>query len=145
MTMFFTDLQWADAARRFVLASGGASLAMIPADPANTDYQAILASGVAIAEPDAPIVTEDMVREEAHRRIRVLLGAVSTAHAALIVADNEREMRCLAEAGEGKSKRASELRALDSKIEAIWTGYNDVPSPPPADFAAASRWQDIKE
>lgn len=114
--------------------------AMVPCDQNNTDYAAIVPSGAAVAPYQPPSPTSDHVRREAHRRLCQVVGAVGIAHAALIIGDNERELRCLVEAGPGAGTRAAEIRSLDAAIEAVWTAYIAVPEPPPVDFAADARW-----
>ncbi len=129
--------RWADSDQTVVFSSDGR---FIPADENNTDYAALLRSGEVIEAYSEPRPTEDEIRAEVHRRIRVVLGAIDTAHAALIIADNERELRKIIEDGFDNSPRAQEIRALDADIEKIFTRYNELLEPYPFDYTDDKYW-----
>ena len=130
-----TTLHWLDAEKTTIVRGAD----RIPADPENTDYAAILASGEVIEDYVPPPPAEhDLVREY-ERRLCGLLGARDLAHAAYIRADNEAELRELTSSGADPARRL-ELIEASSAVARLIEKYNAVPMPPPLDYADDARW-----
>ncbi|MFM9941399.1 MAG: hypothetical protein ACKVP7_18095 [Hyphomicrobiaceae bacterium] len=117
---------------------------IVPADPRNTDYQLILASGVTIADAVPPLPTDADATAEYRRRLCAILGADNLAHAGFIRADNDVEMRRLETATIRTAEEEAwlaELHRIDRAVADLITCYNALPAPPPLDFAADRHWQ----
>lgn len=117
---------------------------VVPADSRNIDYQAILASGVHIAEAVPAAPTDADVTAEYRRRLCAALGADNLAHAGFIRADNDVEMRALeakADRSPEESAWLADLHRTDAAVALLIERYNAMASPPPADYSADVHWQ----
>ena len=93
-------------------------------------------------------VTADDVREEASRRMRVLLGARDKEHLSILVSNGQREsVRLLNKRlilGQAwtpdEAARAAYLSAVDERIELIRAHSNVLETDPPADYTADKHW-----
>lgn len=120
--------------------------AIIPADPANVDFQEHLrwlAAGHVMPVDAAPPPTDAEVSREYERRLFAILEARDLAHAAFIRADNEaelRELHALSAPSAADSARIVELEAASLAVARLIACYNAIPTPPPADYATDARW-----
>jgi hypothetical protein len=135
--------RYADAKASTIITDDGH---IVPADPGNIDYQALLASGVGIAPFAPPPPTAADVRAEAARRMQLLVGARDARHLDVIVSNGTREairllrLRAEREWTAEEGTRAAQLQQLDTAIDAIRAASNAMEAEPPADFASDARW-----
>lgn len=92
------------------------------------------------------VVTPEDVRAEYQRRLILLLGAGSLAHAGFIRADDADEtaaLQALASPTPEQAARLAELIARRNAVTGLIDRYNalDAMSPIPADYASDERWQ----
>lgn len=135
MTWHFTSPQASVVAR--VLADGGTESRLAT----TLDPQGLAA--VAAFEPPPPTAAD--LTAEYRRRLLILLGADSLAHAAFIAANDEvelRQLRELAEPTADQAARIADLVARAGATAALIERYNaiDALAPLPADYASDSRW-----
>lgn len=134
-------MRWVDPEQTMIDCGGGR---YVPADPGNSDYAAIIASGAAIETCATAAPTGADLDAEYTRRLVAQLGARDLAHASFIRADDRVELTALlaiATPTAEQTARVGELQARDAAIVALIDAYNAIPDAPvPADYAAASRW-----
>lgn len=86
------------------------------------------------------------VREEAQRRMMLLVGARDADHLDVLVSNGTREAVRLLRLKSSRvwtseeAQRAALLEATDAAIEAIRAASNALEPNPPADYAADARW-----
>lgn len=132
---------WGDDTRAVVLGPAGRS---IPVDLNNSDYAALVAAGVPIADHVPPAPTASDVQREYWRRLCIALDARDLAHAGFIRADDHVELQALlavASPTPEQTTRIAELQARDIAVASLIDAYNAIPdNPPPADYADDTYW-----
>ena len=135
---------YADPDHRWIAGPSGQT---IPADPANADYAALLATAEPIGAFVPPPPTADDIRAEASRRMQAMLGARDAAHVDLIVANATREAVRLQNIRlkggtwtPEQSARIATLEAADAALEAIRSVSNAMEASPPSDYTSDSHW-----
>jgi hypothetical protein len=143
-----------DAAGSVIAVTEDAATRYVPVDPANRQYQALVAAGVPVTPYQPPPLTADDVRAEAARRLQRLVGARDGAHLDVIVANGSREAIRLQEKliahivephaspplTPAQLARRAELKAVDAAIEAIRAASNAMEADPPPDYASDRHW-----
>lgn len=139
-------MQYADASSSVIKTLEGR---FVPVAPGNRDYEAILASGVAIDPYVHPPVTVSDVKAECQRRIIALTGTADVI--GCIIKQSNANMRAnelndKRIAGEvltaGEEAEATALHNLAVAIKALRAKSNEIEAldPIPLDFTADARW-----
>lgn len=118
-----------------------------PAVAGNRHYDALLASGAAVAPYVPPAPTAEDVRAEASRRMQVLVGARDEKHLDQTQAKAHEEAIALLDMKTsgvvltaGQEARIAELRQVRAAFEAIRAASNAMEVSPPHDFAEDRHW-----
>ncbi len=158
--MQFANAKFIDEERAMISVEIGDAPALVPVNPANRHYAALLASKVAIADPPVPEPSGADVRAEASRRLQFAFGARDAAHLDIIVANATREVARLNQIKVGvphpaggwlaeprdwtaeERVRLATLHGADQMLEAIRAASNRLEAikPVPADYAADHHW-----
>lgn len=145
--MIFASARYTDASRSAVCVVMDGAEVVVPASEGNRHYRALLAAGVVIDEADTPDTTLDMIRDEAERRIMLVLGSRDAAHMAQEIQEMQSEAIALMRKqlrGEtltaDEAVRATALDLIDASMRAIRQAEAALGFVKPADYRADKYW-----